>query len=320
MNGHVFQLQVEEKRRGQFQETLDQLYIYESSMYKKDIMQLKTLFTELKQPELVELEMGENSTPSQKTLSKEEVCQYVKDKKSLETTLISLYNVIWGQCSKLLQNELKSNSKYSIFNNTSDVSTLLTKIKNLSNKIEENTFIYNALHEAKAKFYRFQQSEGETLADHMRNFKDLGNSVDYHGGDIFFDKEMTEQEMRQDIKDNKLKLSTKDYRTRVVEKSKAVAFIKSANKKTNGKLLSAIRDRHSFKIDVYPKTLTDAYEMQSSHTHHSIYNNSKSKKKTNQPTKLVRPRTQGVHQTVMSIITQAAHTYKLRQFQTQTVD
>ena len=71
---------------------------------------------------------------------------------------------------------------------------------------------------------------------------------------------MTEHEMRQDIKDIKLKLSTKDYRTRVIEKSKAVAFIKSANKKTYGKRLSTIHDQHSFKIDVYPKTLADAYD------------------------------------------------------------
>ena len=98
------------------------------------------------------------------------------------------------------------------------------------------------------------------------------------GETSFFNKEMNEHKMRQDIKDKKLKLSTEDYRTRVIEKSKAVAFIKSANKKTYGKLLSTIHDQHSFKIDMYPKTLADAYEMLSSYTHHSSNNNSKSKK------------------------------------------
>ena len=104
---------------------------------------------------------------------------------------------------------------------------------------------------------------------------------------------MTEHEMRQDIKDIKLKLSTKDYRTRVIEKSKAVAFIKSANKKTYGKLLSTIHDQHSFKIDVYPKTLADAYEMLSSHTHHNSTSNSKSKKENklhNQTSETEEPR------------------------------
>ena len=44
-------------------------------------MQLKILFTELKQPELAEPEMGENPSPSQQAIFKEEVRQYVKDKK-----------------------------------------------------------------------------------------------------------------------------------------------------------------------------------------------------------------------------------------------
>ena len=86
--------------------------------------------------------------------------------------LVSLYNVVWGQCSKLLQNKLKANLQYGQFNNTINVVTLLKEIKLLSNKIEENTSVYDALHEAKSKFYKYQQGDNETLADHMRNFKD----------------------------------------------------------------------------------------------------------------------------------------------------
>ena len=37
LNGHVFQLQLEQKN-GQFQETLEQLHIHAFSMYKKDTM------------------------------------------------------------------------------------------------------------------------------------------------------------------------------------------------------------------------------------------------------------------------------------------
>ena len=47
----------------------------------------------------------------------------------------------------------------------------------------------------------------------------------------------------------------------MIGKAKAVAFIKSANRKIYGKLLMSIREQHSFKIDVYPKTLADAYKM-----------------------------------------------------------
>ena len=283
MNGHVFQLQAEQKKKGQFQDSLDQLWIYASSMYKKDIVHLKILFTQLGHPTVVKPELTSEATASEEAIFKEEIRQYIKDKKSLETTLVSLYNVVWGQCSKLLQNKLKANKNYIKFNDTSDVATLLTEIKTLSNKIEENTSIYDSLHEAKVKFYRYQQADDETLAEHMRNFKDLYHSIEYHGGDVFFDKDMIEFEMQEDVKNSVDKATPKEYRMRVMEKAKAVAFIKSASRKTYGKLLNSIREQHSFKIDVYPKTLADAYEMLSAHTNHGNSNSNKAKKdnKTN---------------------------------------
>ena len=65
---------------------------------------------------------------------------------------------------------------------------------------------------------------------------------------------------------------------RVTERAKAVAFIKSANKKKYDKLLATIWEQHSFKIDVYPKTLVDAYEILASHVTNNNTNNSKVKK------------------------------------------
>ena len=103
----------------------------------------------------------------------------------------------------------------------------------------------------------------------MRHFKDLVSSVEYHGGDIFFDKDMMENEIREDEKNNISKTTPEGYRNRTIEKSKAVAFIKSANRKIYGRLSNNICDLQSFKIDVYPKTLAEAYEMLSAHTVHS---------------------------------------------------
>ena len=277
MNGQVFQLQAEQKKKGQFQETLDQLHIYSSSVHKKDRKHLKVLFTELEQPTIVKPEMQEKPTPSEQAIFAEKARQYIKEVSSLETALASLYNVVWGQCCKLLQNKLNSSTKYTEFDKNSDVATLLREKKILSNKLEENTSIYDALHESKIKFYRYQQADDETFADRMRNFKDLASSVEYHGGDIFFDKDMMKHKVKEDVKNNITKATPEEYRQRTTKKSKAVAFVKSANKKTYGRLLSSIRDQQSFKIDVYPKTLADTYKMLSAHTNHNNNNSNKSK-------------------------------------------
>ena len=91
MNGQVFQLQVEQMKNGPFQDTLEQLQVYSSYTYKKDIKYLKILFIKLKQPKIAK---PERSDSSDDTLYNEEIHQYIKDKRSLETTTAALYNVV----------------------------------------------------------------------------------------------------------------------------------------------------------------------------------------------------------------------------------
>ena len=52
----------------------------------------------------------------------------------------------------------------------------------------------------------------------------------------------------------------------MTDRMMGVVFIKRANKVKYGKLLTAIRDQHSFNIDVYPKTLHGAYELLENHS------------------------------------------------------
>ena len=78
--------------------------------------------------------------------------------------------------------------------------------------------------------------------------------------------EMVEIEMREDIKNNITKKERNEYRVRVIDRPKAMLFIKSTNRKRYSKLLLGIREQHSFKNDVYPRILADAYKMLSSHT------------------------------------------------------
>ena len=60
MHCQTFQLHVEQKKKGQFQETLDQLQVYVSSIHKKEIKQLKPLFTQLNNPVITKPEPPEN--------------------------------------------------------------------------------------------------------------------------------------------------------------------------------------------------------------------------------------------------------------------
>ena len=53
MAGHVFQVHAEQNHKGQFQDTLDQLRLYASVHYQKDIKALKPLFSSLSTPKIL---------------------------------------------------------------------------------------------------------------------------------------------------------------------------------------------------------------------------------------------------------------------------
>ena len=52
MIGHVFQVHSEQRKRGQFQDTLDQLKICASTNYKKEIKHMRKLFMEIEAPQI----------------------------------------------------------------------------------------------------------------------------------------------------------------------------------------------------------------------------------------------------------------------------
>ena len=88
---------------------------------------------------------------------------------------------------------------------------LLKQIKILGNKVEENTSINEALYDAKAKLFLYKQKEDKTLADHVWNIKDLINTVEHYGGDIFYNQDMAQHEANQDKEEGakKTKKNTK---------------------------------------------------------------------------------------------------------------
>ena len=122
-----------------------------------------------------------------------------------------------------------------------------------------------ALHDAKVKLYTYQQKDDETLAEHIRNFKDLVAVVDYYGGDPFYDKRMAEKEMEKDKEKGASTKTVAEYKKIVSDRAKAVALLRSACRKKYSRLMSNIRDQYTFKIDVYPSNITDAYDLLSTH-------------------------------------------------------
>ena len=68
MNGHMFELKVDQKLKGQYQDTIDQLQVYTLYTSKKEMKHLKIIFTQLKQPVVPKTEMIKDSSAINETL------------------------------------------------------------------------------------------------------------------------------------------------------------------------------------------------------------------------------------------------------------
>lgn len=129
--------------------------------------------------------------------------------------------------------------------------------------------MYGSLDEAKRKFYVYRQSDDDSNAKHLQNFKNIVDVIEHFGGDIFQDKALIEHEREKygnpideyDIQEHERFLEKK-----VRDKMMAVAFLRRANTKRYDNLILRIRDQFAFGQDVYPKKLTAAYELLENHS------------------------------------------------------
>ena len=83
MNSQVFQIHTEQRKKGQFQDTMDQLLTYAATNYAKEIKHLKTIFTNLEEP-MIEVPQPPSTRRAlsslEETILAEETKQYIKDK------------------------------------------------------------------------------------------------------------------------------------------------------------------------------------------------------------------------------------------------
>ena len=310
MLGHVFQVHSEQRNRGQFQDTLDQLKIYASTNYKKEVKHMQKLFTELQTPQInkpkppkvtkkrttrvgVTTRGQRQSTDTTTTpveddgsddnieaaIYAEEVKTYVKEKRNLEAALASLFNITWGQCSRLMKHRITASEDYDQKEEDCDVAWLLREIRQVSNEMGTNVSVYYAQHEAIKRFYAYYQGEEDSIATHLKNFKTLIAVVEHYGGDIFYDESLIKHEKDNDKSNDVIYRSDKEYKQLVRDRKMAMAFLLSANKKIYGTLLDKLSDSYSFNFDAYPKNLNSAYELLVKHAgNHRFSQKSKQKK------------------------------------------
>ena len=266
MEGKVFQVHSEQKQKGQFEETLRALELYASKHHKADVEALVPLFKNLKEPtvptpkgvsKLAGLkDSTKKLTPWEDVVVKERAKQWIADEKRLRSTVISLYNVTWSQCSRLMRNRLRSQKDFEKVEDDTDVTELLKLIKIVSHEFEAHISPYDAISEAKRKMYTFKQAEGESNEAFLQQFKTLVDVLNHYGDEPMVDKSLITIEKQQDLAAGKALEDEKVYKDRVLNKTLALEYLKGCK---HSEVLEEIRKLFVKNINTFPNNLTEAY-------------------------------------------------------------
>ena len=109
----------------------------------------------------------------------EKIKMFLRNEERLAATLIALYNVVWGQCSIKMQDRLLAEEKFAKIKKTDDVVGLLKLIKAISHQFGASRTYEEHLDEATFKMMTYHQGEHDTVAEHIRNIRNLHKVIEH---------------------------------------------------------------------------------------------------------------------------------------------
>ena len=194
---------------------------------------------------------------------KGEVDAYIKRKGVLHDNVQKAYSLVLGQCTDLLQSKLKQQATWAAVSIDQDVIRLISMIKSITFKFEDQKFLPLALYQAKANLYNMRQGSMSNH-DYLQRFNNLVDVATAYNGqlhdqaiiDIVMDKihpgvdfPTLTPAQQQSVNDaaGELYLST--------------MFIHQSDRRRYGKLSEELENAFTKGNDDYPDNLVSTYHL-----------------------------------------------------------
>ena len=192
---------------------------------------------------------------------KEELKQCVKEIRHLSCPMQSLFNIIWGQYSQLMQHTLHAIS-YLKIKNDADTVSLLKEIRPINMQLKHTCQSMMAFLKPKGISSFKSSTKKKATTSHLRTSKTLVDSVKFFGGSIMYNPGLLKYE--QSI--YKSYTSEDKLGVKITNKMKAVGLIKLSDRKRYGRLIQVLKDHHTFGNNLYPATINSTFEMLQNHS------------------------------------------------------
>jgi hypothetical protein len=193
---------------------------------------------------------------------------FVKTKAAIESTMKSLYDLIWGQCSKSQRSRLRSHYDFATYSTTADSLALLKGIRAEMTGFRNKQYLPHSLHKIMHEFYHLIQGKHLSNQEYYDEFNSLVNTAVESGATIGAHPSGVTAILATLAVD--IDFPTQAERVASVETATqrylAVAFILGADKMRSGTLVEEIENEFlrnkgsSTSAGTYPTTVAKAYD------------------------------------------------------------
>ena len=274
LHGHVFQLYEESNDHTQFNRTLEAVDRYCNKTFTD--VDMRAVFKELKQPEAKKPEKPDINDPDVDEVDvdayKEELKEYVKEKKKLKLALRALYATIWGQCSRNLIFRIEALKDHDIWEKEGNCSKLLETIRQIVAKFEHKQSPFLVVQKQLRSFFLLKQREGQSIHEYREIFQNNVSNIERYGVELGghdalvtdLIKADTSLEDEDDVKDEIAEM-TKETFDAYVDQSKqkfiATCFLLGGRDDVYGQLVNDLENGYLRGHDDFPNDVVSAYDM-----------------------------------------------------------
>ena len=269
LNGNVFQTLAESHDPTQFKCTLEALERFSNKVYQVDLRQLFSddislpVLDRPKRP----AEGDEDNLEVEEY--REELKEFVKERKNMSKALRSLFSVIWGQCSPSVTTRLLAIEGLQDWKENGRVDELLKTIRQVMVQHQHRRCAYVTLFRELRQFYAYRQRDNQTLHKYLEVFQVQVENIKRSGGSLgehdIYVQEMMDRDQLLPTENGVSAPVMKKYVESAQQKFLAIAFLLGGRVEQYGDLIRDLENDYLKGKDFFPDNTTDAYNLMSNY-------------------------------------------------------
>jgi hypothetical protein len=133
--------------------------------------------------------LATDALKAENELWKDAVKQIGKRLGQLDENIKTVYAIVWGQCTDIMQQKLEAANEYDEVKGSHDGLKLLTMIRDITYVFQTQKYCGQSGFEAK-KFMNQVQGKATTIKEHLMSFNNLIDVIEHCGGTFTDDTRM----------------------------------------------------------------------------------------------------------------------------------